>query len=1210
MRKAMVCFICAFLLIAAVSNVTAEEIDMLILVPRNYGTNYYLNRDNFELFGWNITLAGVTGTCSPCPVYGGPLGSPPLIVDVLISEIPDVTAYDIVAVTMGSGAAGNPCGDLLASQQALDLVSAAADAGLVVAGFCTGVRVLAAADVIDGRQVTGSPGFLSEYNSAGATYLASTTPVIDGNIVTTMMGDSFSRENCEALAFVHETLNPPLSTAPKPRGTRLHSQVSRVSFDDAVWARTFGAAGSEGGRSVCQTNDGGFLICGYTYSSGAGHSDLYLIKTDAEGHEEWTRAFGGPGWEYGYAARPIGDGGYILTGYTTSSGAGSRDVYLVKTDGEGNEEWSKTFGGTGLDTGTSVCQTSDGGYIICGYTRSFGTDNQDVYLVRTNASGDTLWTRVHCSNLSEFAHAVLETDDGGYIIAGSSIREIDGTFGDRDIYLLKTNSQGHEEWSRLIHHYYFDSAHSIKKTSDGGYIIAGHTDILFQELLDTYLIKIDSEGNEVWRRQMGESTLYDYGRSVCQTGDGGFLLCGATRSVETGNDVYLIKTDAEGNEIWKKIFGGPGSDWGSSVVEAADGGYIITGHTDSYGAGKFDVWLLKVSSLFSRFQAEPSTGHAPLEVHFSDQSLGNIITWQWDFDNDGTVDSELQHPSWTYQTPGIYSVCLHVSDASLWQPSLQEDCIHVFDGFSALLFEGADSYVSCPAAPDLNITGAFTFEAWIQPTTWGSFQILGLGRIFDKRNIALYLVESYPAHKIQSLVLQLIHPNGTVSCADAPAQSITLDQWQHIAVTYNGTNTVSMYRDGVEQSVTYVTPPVGAVRDHAADDIYIGNDATLSYDFGGLLDEVRLWNIVRTPEEILKNRQTALTGDESGLVGYWSMDEGNGTVVLDQSAGDHHGTVSNVQWRQGVGLTPASVDNDEDGILNTEDNCPNTYNPGQEDTDDDGVGDACDNCQDAANPDQGDEDADGQGDACDACTDSDGDGYGNPGFPGNTCLEDNCPDVSNPNQAPVERGDINCEGGINVLDVLATVNHILGTAPLIGGPLDRADCNNDGSVNILDALGIINVILGLGECVSVSSHLLLTPEVLQFCESLQRYLPAEDYNQFMALIKQVKVPSEYDLSQNYPNPFNASTTIHYSLAGGERRMEDGGRTTPPHVSLKIYNVLGQTVRTLMDEAKEPGYYTITWDGKDSQGKEVSSGVYLYRMETDNLSKTKTMVLLK
>jgi hypothetical protein len=147
-----------------------------------------------------------------------------------------------------------------------------------------------------------------------------------------------------------------------------------------------------------------------------------------------------------------------------------------------------------------------------------------------------------------------------------------------------------------------------------------------------------------------------------------------------------------------------------------------------------------------------------------------------------------------------------------------------------------------------------------------------------------------------------------------------------------------------------------------------------------------------------------------------------------------------------------------------QDNCLEVSNPDQADADNDGPGDPCDNCPDDFNPEQADADGDGRGDACDECTDTDGDGYGDPGFSSNTCQEDNCPGLYNPGQEPVARGDVNCQDGINILDVLTVVNHILGTAELTGAPLQRADCNADGKVNIVDALGIVNDVLGLSGC--------------------------------------------------------------------------------------------------------------------------------------------------
>ncbi|UCE19410.1 MAG: VCBS repeat-containing protein [Gemmatimonadota bacterium] len=290
-------------------------------------------------------------------------------------------------------------------------------------------------------------------------------------------------------------------------------------------------------------------------------------------------------------------------------------------------------------------------------------------------------------------------------------------------------------------------------------------------------------------------------------------------------------------------------------------------------------------------------------------------------------------------------------------------------------------------------------------------------------------------------------------------------------------------------------------------------------------------------------------------------------------------------------------DLDGDGVADINDNCPDDSNPGQEDVDADGVGDVCDNCPGDANPDQSDTDGDSTGDVCDACTDTDDDGFGNPGYDANTCSEDNCPNFFNPDQTAVERGNIDCLGGVDVLDVLAAVNHILGTVPLIGEPLGRADCNGDGDVDVLDALSIVNVILGiLPECPDNGCRPALSPDVMTFCTSLQSLLSREDYEKFMSLLRQIHIPSEYSLSQNYPNPFNPTTDIRYQVADGR---------SPVHTTLKIYNLIGQEVDTLVDEVKEAGSYRVTWDASD-----MASGIYYYRLTVKHFTDTKKMLLLK
>ncbi|UCE17296.1 MAG: VCBS repeat-containing protein [Gemmatimonadota bacterium] len=304
--------------------------------------------------------------------------------------------------------------------------------------------------------------------------------------------------------------------------------------------------------------------------------------------------------------------------------------------------------------------------------------------------------------------------------------------------------------------------------------------------------------------------------------------------------------------------------------------------------------------------------------------------------------------------------------------------------------------------------------------------------------------------------------------------------------------------------------------------------------------------------------------------------------------------LTNVPVNQFLTITEAEYgDRDGDGIADIIDNCPDQANPGQADSDTDGVGDACDNCLDEYNPDQDDADGDTLGDACDLCTDTDGDGHGDPGYPANTCQEDICPEVYNPGQEDVERGDINCDDGIDVLDILAVVNHILGNTILAGGPLERADCNGDGGVNVLDALSIVNVILGIGEC-SPSCRPIVTADVVRYCESLKQYLHREDFSHFMSLVhKELSVPSEYTLSQNYPNPFNPDTEIQFGLP----------RTSK--VTLTVYNVLGQIVEVLVDSELDAGYHGIRWDGSD-----LTSVVYFYRLMAGDFTDMKKMMLIK
>ena len=357
------------------------------------------------------------------------------------------------------------------------------------------------------------------------------------------------------------------------------------------WSKTFGGMSLDEGRLVQQTSDGGYIIAGWTASFGAGSTDVYLIKTNKEGNEEWSKTFGGSSLEFGYSVQQTSDGGYILTGETRSFGVGKSDVHLIKTDKEGNEEWSKTFGGQDFDWGYSVRQTSDGGYIIAGCTSSFGAGNYDVYLIKTNKEGNEEWSKTFGGTGPEYGFSVQQTSDDGYIISGYT--QSSGA-GGHDVYLIKTDEEGNEEWSKTFGGSDYDCGRSVQQPSDGGYIIAGNRGGFVAA--DVYLIKTDEEGNEEWSRIFGGSSL-DYGFSVQQTSDDGYIIAGSTGSFGAGSrDVYLIKTNVEGNEEWSETFGGTGPEEGYSVQQTSDGGYIIAGSTGSFGVG-VDVWLIKLAAV-------------------------------------------------------------------------------------------------------------------------------------------------------------------------------------------------------------------------------------------------------------------------------------------------------------------------------------------------------------------------------------------------------------------------------------------------------------------------------------------------------------------------------------------------------------------------------------------------------------------------------------
>lgn len=315
---------------------------------------------------------------------------------------------------------------------------------------------------------------------------------------------------------------------------------------EVEWDKTFGGPNNDTGFSVQQTQDGGYVILGNTRSYGAGEEDIWLIKTDPEGNETWNKTLGGIDSDWGYSMQKTSDGGYIITGSTDSYGAGLSDVWLIKTDFEGNEVWNKTFGGIDNDSGRLVQQTPDGGYIIFGNTRSYGAGDEDIWLIKTDAEGNESWNKTFGDTDNNGVKSVKQTSDGGYIIAGETgPSEFFGNPDDfmNEIWLIKTDSSGNLEWDKTFHSSNDNVCGSVQQTDDGGYIIVGETRSFMGMKSRLWLIKTDSYGNREWENKFSDSDS-NSGSSVQQTEDGGYIVVGMVYSYDTDNeDLWLIKLE-------------------------------------------------------------------------------------------------------------------------------------------------------------------------------------------------------------------------------------------------------------------------------------------------------------------------------------------------------------------------------------------------------------------------------------------------------------------------------------------------------------------------------------------------------------------------------------------------------------------------------------------------------------------------------------------
>lgn len=398
------------------------------------------------------------------------------------------------------------------------------------------------------------------------------------------------------------------------------SAANSVSSQAVItFERTYGGIYADFGYSVQQTSDGGYVVVGMTSSPGADWEDIYLVKTDSLGDTLWAKTYGGKGREWGYALQQSTDGGYVLTGYTSSVGPGEMSVYLIRTDSFGNVLWEKTYGGVYTDAGTCLQRTADGGYVVGGWSCSYGAGDYDVYLVRTDNVGNELWAHTYGGSGHDYGSSIEQTSDGGLVIVGST-----NSFGagGYDVYLIRTDPAGSILWDRTYGGPDDDYGYSVEMTPDGGYILAGETFSFGAGEQDVYLIRADSLGSTLWTRTYGGCSS-DVARSIHQTTDSGYVITGGTQNPDSGYyEVLLLRTDSSGEKLWSRTYGGPYGDGGLDVKPTSDGGYVIAGLKGHLGAGQCgyvvaglkghlgvgqycDVYLIKTDALGRVGECQP-----------------------------------------------------------------------------------------------------------------------------------------------------------------------------------------------------------------------------------------------------------------------------------------------------------------------------------------------------------------------------------------------------------------------------------------------------------------------------------------------------------------------------------------------------------------------------------------------------------------------------
>lgn len=400
------------------------------------------------------------------------------------------------------------------------------------------------------------------------------------------------------------------------------------------WQKCLGGSGVDEARQIQPTTDGGYIVTGKTLSNDGdvsgnhGVNDFWVVKLDSTGAIDWQKTYGGSNHDRSYSIDQTADGGYVVAGHTASNNGdvsgnhGDLDCWVLKLSSLGAIEWQKTLGGSDWDEAWSVRQTTDGGYIVAGRTRSNDGDVSgnhgafDFWVTKLDNLGAIEWQKCLGGSADDYGYSVRQAMDGGYIVAGETASldgDVTGLHGGSDYWVVKLDVVGSIAWQKTYGSPSFDSPNEIYPTHDGGYVIVGlvsgnNGDVTGHHGgFDYWVVKLDELGKIQWQKSLGGSDR-DYGQSVQQTSDGGYVIAGFTYSTDgdvIGNDgvvdIWVVQLTSEGEIRWQKALGGTGGERAYSVQQTTDGGFVLVGFTQSNNGdvsgfqGVQDYWVVKLS---------------------------------------------------------------------------------------------------------------------------------------------------------------------------------------------------------------------------------------------------------------------------------------------------------------------------------------------------------------------------------------------------------------------------------------------------------------------------------------------------------------------------------------------------------------------------------------------------------------------------------------